>query len=78
MLSNDLNYLNVTHTVEIHQTWEFKSCNFQNNFLNWIYSVIYEANITKFGTCVVDDHSEGTVSQMQKIPKSFPFFDIKK
>ena len=42
MLSNDLNYLNVTYTVEIHSTWEFKSCNFQNIFLNRIFSVIYD------------------------------------
>ena len=64
MLFNDLSYLNVTHTVEIHPTWEFKSCNFQYIFLNRIFSVIYDAKITKLGTCVVDDHSEGTVSQI--------------
>ena len=32
MLSNDLNYLNVTYTVEIYSTWEFKSCHFQYFF----------------------------------------------
>ena len=58
MLSNDLNYLNVTYTVEIHPTWEFKSCNFQYIFLNWIISVNYEAKITKFGICIDEGHSE--------------------
>ena len=78
MLSNDLNYLNVTYIVEIHPTWEFKSCNFQNIFLNWIFSVIYESNITKFGTCVVDDHSEGTVSQIFYLGPSFCFMKSRK
>ena len=71
MLFNDLSYLNVTRTVEIHPTWEFKSCNFQYIFLNWIFSVIYDTKITKFGTCVVDDHSEGTVSQIFDLGPSF-------
>ena len=55
VLCNDLNYLNVTNTVEINPTWEFKSCNFQYIFLNWIISLIYEAKIIKFGTCIVKD-----------------------
>ena len=73
MLSNDLNYLNVTYTVEIHPTWEFKSCNFQYIFLNWIFSVIREAKITKFGTCIVEGHSEGIVSQIFYVGLSFYF-----
>ena len=73
MLSNDLNYLNVTYTVEIHPTWEFKSCNFQYIFLNWIFSVNYEAKITKFGICIVEGHSEGTMSQIFFLCLSFYF-----
>ena len=73
MLSNDLNYLNVTYTVEIHPTWEFKSCNFQYIFLNWIISLIYEAKITIFETCIVEGHSEGTVSQIFYLGLSFYF-----
>ena len=78
MLSNDLNYLNLTYTVEIHPTWEFKSCNFQNIFLNWIISDIYEAKITKCCTCVVDGHSEGTVSQIFDLGPSFYFMKSRK
>ena len=73
MLSNDLNYSSVTYTVEIHPTWELKSCNFQYIFLNLIISVIYEAKITKFGTCTVEGHSEGTVSQIFYLSLSFYF-----
>ena len=73
MLSNDLKYLNVTYTVEIKPTWEFKSSNFQYIFLNWIISVIYKANITKFRTCIVRGHSEGTVSQIFYLSLSFYF-----
>ena len=78
MLSNDVNYFNLTYTVEIHPTLEFKSCNFQYFFLNWIISDIYEAKITKFGTCVVDDHSEGTVSQIFELGPSFNFMKSRK
>ena len=78
MLSNDLSYYNETCTVEIHPAWEFKSCNFQYIFLNWIFSVIYEAKITKFGTCVVDDHSEGTVSRILYLGPSFYFMKSRK
>ena len=78
MLSNDLNYLNVTYTVEIHPTWEFKSCNFQYIFLNWIFSVNYEAKVTKFGICIVEGHSEGTVSQIFFLCLSFYFMLCRK
>ena len=78
MLSNDLNYLNVTYTVEIHPTWKFKSCNFQYIFFNWIFSVTYEAKITKFGTCVVDYNSEGTVSQILYLGPRFYFMKSRK
>ena len=71
MLSNDLNYLNMTYTMEIQPTWEFKSCNFQYIFLNWIISVIYEAKITKLGRCIVEGHSEGTISQISHLGFSF-------
>ena len=43
--------------------WEFKNCNLKKKNLNWIFTVIYGAKLTKFGTCVVEGHSEGTVSQ---------------
>ena len=62
MLHNDLEYVNVANKIEVYTTLEFKSCNFQYIFLNLIISVIHGAKITKFGTHVVEDHSEGTVS----------------
>ena len=64
MLYDDLKYLNVANEMEVLTTLEFKNCNFQYIFLNWIISVIHLAKITKFGTHVVKDHSEGTVSQI--------------
>ena len=48
MLSNGLNYLNMTYTVDISPTWEFKSCNNQYIFLNWIISLIFQAKFTNF------------------------------
>ena len=64
MLYNDLKYLNVANKIKEHTTWEFKICNFQQQKLNWIISVIHKAKVTKFGTHVVNDHSEGTMSQI--------------
>ena len=43
MLYNDLKYVNVANKIEEHTTLEFKNCNFQYIFLNWIISVIHEA-----------------------------------
>ena len=64
MLHNDLKFENVANKIEVHTTLEYKKCNFQYIFLNLIISVIHGAKITKFGTHVVEDHSEGTVSQI--------------
>ena len=51
--------------------------NFSIFFLNWIISVIDGAKITKFGTPLVEGHSEGTVSQIFNLGPSFYFiFDI--
>ena len=56
----------------------FKNCKFQIFFFNWSFSVIYGAKLTKFGTCVVEGHLEGTVSQIFDLGPSFLFFvDIK-
>ena len=65
MLYNDLKYVNVTNKIKVHTTLEFKNCNFQYIFLNWIISVIHGAKVTKFG------HSEGTVSQISYLGLSF-------
>ena len=54
---DDLKYVNVTNIIKVH-TLEFKNCNFQYIFLNWIISVIHRAKITKFGTHVVDIKSK--------------------
>ena len=63
MLYNDLKYVNVVNKIEVHTTSKFKNYNFQYIFLNWIISVIHRANATKFGTHIVKDHPEGTMSQ---------------
>ena len=53
MLYNDLKYVNVANEIEVHTTLEFK---------NWIISVTHGGKVPKFGTHVVEDHSEGIVS----------------
>ena len=59
MLHNDLKYVNVANNIEVHATLENKNCNFQYICLKLIISVIEGAKITKFGTHVVGDYSEG-------------------
>ena len=73
MLYNDLKYVNVANKIKEHTTIEFKNCNFQYIFLNWIISVIHGAKVTKFGTHVVNDHSEGTISHTFYLGLSFHF-----
>ena len=64
MLYNDLKHENVGNKIDVHSTREFKNCNFQYIFLNLIISVIDGPKFTKFGTPLVEGHSEGTVSQI--------------
>ena len=78
MLHNDLKYVNVDNKIEVHATLEYKNCNFQYIFFNFIISVIHGANVTKFGTHVVGDHSEGTVSQIFYLGLSFDFMQSRK
>ena len=78
MLYNDLNYVNVTYKIKEHKTLEFKNCNFQYFFFNWIISDIHEAKVTKFGRHVVNDHSEGTMSQIFYLGLSFHLMKSRK
>ena len=78
MLHNDLKYVNVANKIEVHVTLEYKNCNFQYIFLNLIISVIHGAKITKFGTHVVGDYSEGIVSQIIDLGLSFHFMQSRK
>ena len=78
MLYNDLKYVNVTNEIEVNTTWEFKNFNFQYIFLKWIISLINEAKITKFKTCIVKGHSEGTVSQNFYLGPGFYFMKSRK
>ena len=64
MLYKYLKHVNIGDTIEVNSTWEFKNSNFQYLFFNWIISVIHGAKFTKFGTDLVEDHSEGTMSQI--------------
>ena len=73
MLHNDLKYVNVANKIEVQATLEYKNCNFQYIFLNLIISVIYGAKFTKLGTHVVEDYSEGTMSQIFDLGLSFYF-----
>ena len=78
MLHNDLKYVNVANKIEVHTTLEYKNCNFQYNLSDLIISVISGAKITKFGTPVVVDHSEGTISQIFDLRLSFYFMQSRK
>ena len=78
MLSNELKYLNVANKVEINQTKEFKNCNFQYIFLNWIISIKNGTNLTKLETCIAECHSEGTVSQIFYLGPSSNFVECRK
>ena len=64
MLSNKLEYINMSNRVDGQMTGESKSSYFQQIFLNWIISVIYGAKFTRFRTCIAEGHSEGTMSQI--------------
>ena len=78
MLHNDLKYVNVANKIEVQATLEYKNCNFQYIFLNLIISVIHGAKITKLGTHVVEDYSEGTMSQIFYLGLSFYFMQSRK
>ena len=78
MLYNDLKHANVGDKTEVYSTWEFENFNFQYIFLNWIISVIDGAKATKFGTPLVEGHSEGTVSQIFYLGPSFYFMKSRK
>ena len=78
MLYNDIKYVKVANKIEVHATLEYKNCNFQYIVLNLIISVIHRAKITKFDTHVVEDNSEGTVSQIFDLGLSFHFMQSRK
>ena len=78
MLYNDLKYVNMTNKIKVHTTLELEYCNFQHIVLNWIVSVTHQAKVTKFGTHVVEDQSEGTMSQISDLGLSFHFMQSRK
>ena len=78
MLYHDIHYVDVKNKIEVLTKREFKNCNFQQYFLNLNISVINGANFIKFGTPVVDDYSEGTVSQIFNLGSSFYFMKCRK
>ena len=78
MLYNDLKHANVGNKIEVYSTWEFGNFSFQYFFFNWIISVIDRAKVTKFGTPLVEGHSEGTVSQIFNLGPSFYFMKSRK
>ena len=75
MLYNDLKYVNVANKIKEHTTLELKNCNFQYICLNWIISVIHGEKVTKFGTHVINDHSERTMSQICYLGLSCHFIE---
>ena len=78
MLSNDLKYVNVAIKIEVYMAWKFKTFNYQFIFLNFIFSLIYGANFTRFGRHVAKDHSEGTMSQIFDLGPSSYFMKSRK
>ena len=64
MLYNDLKHANGSNKIDIYSAWEFKNFSFQYCIFNWIISVINGAKFAKFGTPLVEGHSEVTVSKI--------------
>ena len=54
MLYNVLEYVNVGNRSEVYSTQFFEYRNLRYIFFDWIISVIYGAEFTKFGTPVVE------------------------
>ena len=71
MLYNEMNYVKVCTERDVCTAQEFKNCNFQYIFLNWIISVIHGAKFIQFGTLVVKGYLEGTLSQNIYLGPSF-------
>ena len=68
----------MTNKIKVHTTLEFKNCNSQHIVLNWIIPVTHQAKVTKFGTHVVEDQSEGTMSQIFDLGLSFHVMQSRK
>ena len=55
---HDMHYVDVENEIEVQTKREFKTCIFQQYFLNLNISVINGPNFTKFETLVVEGHSK--------------------
>ena len=64
--------------LEMYTQREYKNCNFQKIFFNWIISVIIGAKLIKFGGLIGEIHLEGTVSQIFYLSSSFHFMKCRK
>ena len=78
MLYHDMHYVDVENEIEVQTKREFKTCNFQQYFLNLNILVINGLNFTKYETPVVEGHSEGTVSQIFHLGPRFYFMKSRK
>ena len=70
--------VNVSCELEMYTQREYKNCNFQQIFLNWIILIIIEANMITFGGLIGGTHVEGTVSQIFYLSSSFHFMKCRK
>ena len=78
MLIYDIDYVDVEKEIAVYIKWELKNFNFQKIFLNWNISFNKRGKLMKIGMCVVDTHSEGTVSHNFYLGPSFYFMKCRK
>ena len=78
ILYDDIDYVNMGNEINTCTTREFENYNFQCIFFNWNISVIYGAKFTRFGTLLVECHSEGTLSQIFYLGLRFDFMKSRK
>ena len=78
LLYHDIHYVDMENEIEVKTKREFKNCNFQQYFLNLNISVINDAKFITFGTLVVNEYMEGTVSQISYLGFSFYFMKSRK
>ena len=64
MLIHYIDNVNVEKEKEVYTKREFKNFNFQKSFLNCDILFNNRGKLVKIGRLVVENHSEGTVSQI--------------
>lgn len=73
MLSVDINHVNICIWTRLQHCCDSKKVTFGNYFLNNDIFLNNACRYLKFKTCILNSHSEGTVSQSFDLGSSFYF-----